>query len=368
MSKLTEYRPKQFRFKISGRYFYLSGLSKRDAERVHRNVELLASAKKSGSIIPDRVAEWLSEISDELHEKLHGFGLVDRREVHGQKNATVIEFAESYIKSKSHRAEGTLKNLRNALTAWKQCHPPGLKLREVTPQDAQQFYDALRADHKSSTASLYLRNMRAIFREAVNVWILDRNALEVVRAESAGDETQNTIIERDQFEKVLKVLPDAQWRLLFCLSRYGGLRCPSESDALKWEHVDFAAREIYIPDSKRKKIRTIPLFPELLEPLRDAFDPEAVFVLQEHRGSVGGWAMELLRRADMEPWSRFFHSMRASRESELAAEYPIHVVCEWIGNTPKVAKKHYLKVMQAEMEKAKGCGEGADLQELEKAV
>src|SRR5262249_37613010 len=37
-------------------------------------------------------------------------------------------------------------------------------------------------------------------------------------------------------------------------------------------------------------------------------------------------------------------NLRASRETELAAEYPIHVVCAWIGNTEMIAAKHYLQV------------------------
>jgi hypothetical protein len=44
--------------------------------------------------------------------------------------------------------------------------------------------------------------------------------------------------------------------------------------------------------------------------------------------------------------------MRASRETELAKEYPIHIVCQWLGNTPRIALKHYLQVTDADFEKA----------------
>ena len=37
--------------------------------------------------------------------------------------------------------------------------------------------------------------------------------------------------------------------------------------------------------------------------------------------------------------------------------YPLHVVCEWIGNTPKVAKRHYLKMRDEHFAKAIGEGE-----------
>lgn len=38
-------------------------------------------------------------------------------------------------------------------------------------------------------------------------------------------------------------------------------------------------------------------------------------------------------------WRRPFHNLRASRETELANEFPLHVVCEWIGNSVEVARK-----------------------------
>jgi hypothetical protein len=37
-------------------------------------------------------------------------------------------------------------------------------------------------------------------------------------------------------------------------------------------------------------------------------------------------------------------NLRASRETELADEFPIHVVCEWIGNSPDVARKQSFTV------------------------
>jgi hypothetical protein len=46
-------------------------------------------------------------------------------------------------------------------------------------------------------------------------------------------------VSREESQKVLDACPDAEWRLLFALSRYGGLRCPSEHLALRWGDVDW---------------------------------------------------------------------------------------------------------------------------------
>ena len=60
----------------------------------------------------------------------------------------------------------------------------------------------------------------------------------------------------------------------------------------------------------------------------------------------------IIRRAGAKPWPKLFQNMRASRETELAAQYPLHVVCAWIGNSPAVAKAHYLQVTEADFAKA----------------
>ncbi len=54
--------------------------------------------------------------------------------------------------------------------------------------------------------------------------------------------------------------------------------------------------------------------------------------------------------------NRSSENLRASRETELAAEYPLHVVCSWIGNSALVAQKHYFKVTDADFERAAAQG------------
>jgi hypothetical protein len=60
----------------------------------------------------------------------------------------------------------------------------------------------------------------------------------------------------------------------------------------------------------------------------------------------------IIRRAGEKPWPKLFHNLRASRITELTADYPIHVVCEWIGNTAAIAAKHYLTVREEDYERA----------------
>src|SRR5262249_5467906 len=61
---------------------------------------------------------------------------------------------------------------------------------------------------------------------------------------------------------------------------------------------------------------------------------------------------KIIRRAGLMPWPKLFHNLRASRETELAATYPLHVVCAWIGNSTLIAQKHYLTVTEDDFQRA----------------
>src|SRR5262249_8842512 len=65
--------------------------------------------------------------------------------------------------------------------------------------------------------------------------------------------------------------------------------------------------------------------------------------------------IRIIRRAGVVAWPKLFQNLRASRETELAAEYPLHVVCAWIGNSALIAQKHYLQVTESDFERA-SCG------------
>jgi len=83
--------------------------------------------------------------------------------------------------------------------------------------------------------------------------------------------------------------------------------------------------------------------------------PFSTAVIQRYRSKNANLRTQLLRilsKASVPSWPRLFHNLRASRETELANAFPIHVVCEWIGNSEEVARKHYLQVTEEHFQKA----------------
>jgi hypothetical protein len=163
-------------------------------------------------------------------------------------------------------------------------------------------------------------------------------------------------VTRQIADKVIDACPDNQWKLLFALCRYGGLRCPSEVLALKWSDIDWERNRIRVPSPKTEHIegkesRMIPMFPELrpllLDVLDEAEEGGSEYVITRYRDSNVNLRTQLKRiiaRAGITPWPKLFQNLRSTRETELAEEYPLHVVCSWIGNSLSVAKEHYLQI------------------------
>jgi hypothetical protein len=106
----------------------------------------------------------------------------------------------------------------------------------------------------------------------------------------------------------------------------------------------------------------VPIFPELRPYLDQAFDaaePGATHIVTvaDFEGTaLRRRFMRIIRKAGLTPWERVFHNLRASRETELAAIFPLHLVCEWMGNQTAIAAKHYLKATDADFERAAKSG------------
>jgi integrase len=137
------------------------------------------------------------------------------------------------------------------------------------------------------------------------------------------------------------------WQVILGLSRYGGLRTPSETWSLRWDDIDWELNRMSIPEPKvehheGRGIRSCPIFPELRPILDEAFEifgdkSEYVVAAPQYRAAANtamGWKnanlrsemTRLLRRAGVSGWPRLFHSMRASRQTELQRDFPLHVV------------------------------------------
>jgi integrase len=208
-----------------------------------------------------------------------------------------------------------------------------------------------------------IANAKQFFADALDREILSRNPFAALKGGQKGNRQRDYFITREPAAKVIDACPDAQWRLLFALSRFAGLRCPSEHLALKWSDVDGAQGRITVHSPKTehhegKASRVIPLFPELHSYLETAWDESpdgAVYVISircDAATNLRTRMEKIICRAGLTPWPKLFQNLRASRATELATEYPADVAAAWLGHSTLVANKHYWQVTDADFERA----------------
>jgi integrase len=117
---------------------------------------------------------------------------------------------------------------------------------------------------------------KQFLESAVKLKLIPSNPFAHLKSAARGNAERFYFVTRAEAEAVLSCCPDAQWRLLFALARFGGLRTPSEAVALKWGHVDWERERITVPSPKTEhhdghESRIMPLFPELRPFLEEAF-------------------------------------------------------------------------------------------------
>ena len=80
--------------------------------------------------------------------------------------------------------------------------------------------------------------------------------------------------------------------------------------------------------------------------------PFVIVRYREATQNLGTTFRKIVNRAGLKPWPKLFQNLRSTRQTELSEEFPSHAVCEWIGNSERVAKEHYLQLTDAHFEKA----------------
>jgi hypothetical protein len=93
-----------------------------------------------------------------------------------------------------------------------------------------------------------------------------------------------------------------------------------------------------------------------IDPVRfEQAEPGTEYVITRYRSASSNLRTQLtkiIKRAGLVPWPKLWQNLRATRETELAENWPMHVVCAWIGNSQAVAAKHYLQVTDEHFEQA----------------
>ncbi len=362
ISKLANGR-KKIQFVVPGggskrRSINLGKVSLRAAEAVKFKVEHLVSAVATKHALDLETSMWLIEIPDDLADRLAAVGLSQ-----GRERATLKAFIDGYLAKRTDVKPGTLTALKQGRDSLVQFFGEDKPLSAITPGDADEYRLWLAEKYAEATVGRRIKYAKQFFNTATRKGLLRLDPFMDVRGGSQENRDRLHEITREVTDAVIESCPDAQWRLIVALSRYGGLRCPSEHLALRWGDIDWGRNRIHVTSPKTEryangKSRTIPVFPELRPYLEEAFEQAksgSEYVITRYRDSNANLRTQfqrIIKRAGVEPWPRLFHNLRATRQTELSKKHPGHVVCDWIGNSEAIAARHYLKTTDDDFDKA----------------
>jgi integrase len=356
------------------RAIQLGGRQARFADQLARYVGNIVAAQIANHSIDAETARWVCGLPDTMHSKLARLGLVPEREKSSgtAKSGTGLEaFLHAYRDGLGAPKPNTVRNLNQTIKRLVRQFGAAKPVASFLPSDADAFVERMKGDELApATISRELKRAKQFFRAAVRQRIIAANPFEDLKAGPQTNESRQHFIDRETAAKVLAACPDAEWRLIFALCRFGGLRCPSEVLSLTWAAVDWAGGRITIASPKTERHpgggkRVLPLFPELRPHLEAAFEaaPDgATFVVTKYRQANVNLRTQLgriLERAGVSPWPKLFANLRSTRETELGENYPAHVVCKWLGNSLDVANRHYLQVTEEHYRRAAGGSDSA---------
>ena len=345
----------------------LGKCSERAAQSALDGFERVLEAHRIGSTIHPDGVRWLESIDDRLHARVAALGLVEPRET--ADTVTLGTLLSAFFESVDVKP-ASLVRMRQAETALLDHFSASRDLETIDEGDAEAWRVALKdRGYSPATISRTVLYARQVFRWGMRRGLATANPFAELKAGAQVNTARSVFVSRETIAKVIEAAPDAEWRLLIALSRFGGLRVPSEALALRWSDVDWEHNRLTVRSSKTehhegKGERMIPLFPEIREPLLEVFEqaPEGEpSVIRRYREgqNLNPHLRRIIQRAGVTPWPKTWHNLRASRQTELAATFPLHTVCAWIGNTKAIAAGHYLQVTDADWTRATVSAEAA---------
>jgi integrase len=365
----------------------LGKLDKKTAEAVSRHVEAILSARTAGQPLRQETAVWIVGLGVKLKGKLVNAGLIEPTATAAE--STLGKFLDSYMEKRTDVKPATVIAMQQSVESLKAFFGAGKPLSAIHAGDAEDFkrwlmtsarkqrnVNKVTAGLRPATAARRLRRCSTFFTDAIKRELITKNPFAEVKSPKAANSDRQEYVPAATIERVIDFAPSAEWKLLLAMSRYLGVRVPSEPFSMSWDCVDWERGRLRIPSPKTevhgKAYRMAPILPPVRERLEQVYDlaPEgAVYIFEELRrrestkqAEKGFWAglnlrtnlLRIIKRAGFEPWPRLWHNLRASAQTDLANHFPSHVVCGWLGNSEGIALEHYLQTTDEHFEAAAG--------------
>lgn len=344
------------------RTFSLGKMDAKSAAAIKMHVERMINARTSGQPVPPDTASWLGTLDARLHDRLAKAGLIaPRADAAPAKVSTLRLVVDAYVARRTDLKRNTLNILDQAGKKLLAFFGEDRNVAKINVAEAKDWRRHMGESLSGATVAAYVKKAKEIFADALERGIVPANVFAKLKAGSQANDARNVYVPVEDVLKVIAECPNAEWRLIFAMARFGGVRTPSEPQAIGWADVNWEASRFTVRAAKTARhpdggVRVVPIFPELRPYLREAFEqaePGAINIIGKLRGeNLRTTAEKIIARAGVKPWPRLFQNLRASRQTDLARVFPLHVVCAWIGNSEMVARKHYLKVNEMHFDQA----------------
>jgi len=367
------------------RCVHLGRLPQKAAEAFLRRVEELSANRIAGVANSTELASWLGNLPEPTHAKLVRVELVEPRAAANVR--TVGELLDTFeqravVKPSTRKAyKQTTDSLRAFLGA-------ETALQAVTAETADAWRKWIAtdttsvgrkrgtADNRLSPATCAKRTFvaRTVFRKAVRWGWIATSPFEGIQAGSQANPSRAFYVSPEDTTAILGRCPDVEWRSIVGLTRYAGLRCPSELASLVWSDIDWEAGRLTVRASKTEHhggghaVRHVPICPALRAILDEAWEQAAdrstAVVPRAANGNVNLRTTfeKIITRAGLVPWPRLFQNLRSSCETDWVEAYPAHEVAAWLGHSPAVAARHYLQRRDHHFRDVVANGLGGDAQ------
>ena len=353
-----EYRRRQT-ITVSG-----SKYTERTARQFQDAVTVLVDKKINRDPTQDRVTKaWVENASLEIREKLARVGLYDMPSKH-----TAAELWETFLAKNCDMYEDTRRTYLYARERFFSYFRPNELLDELTQERMKDWRRCLLDSGKYAPATVAgtISKAKAVFNWAKRQRWIKTSPLDGVGRGSYRNREKDRFITQEEYRLLLNACPCQEWRLILTLARIGGLH-PCEILTLRWSDINRNRHRFRVFNAKLKQHehlyeREVPLFAEVsaeLDKLRSLpgnADQEYVInrYVNREKSNLGTQFARIAKKAGIGRIARPFDNMRASRSTEIYAEYGAKKESLWIGHSVKVAFENYLMVTDDDFAVAAG--------------
>ena len=277
-------------------------------------------------------------------------GLVPKRE-----RATLAAFLDGYISSRHDVKPGTTTNLRQVRDSLVEHFGPDKPLRDITPGDADGYRLGWLGRNWRKTRSVGgVAGPNSFSRRGQRRWLVSSNPFADLKSAIQANPSRFYFVTREENRRSSTPAPtpnggfgrsEPLWRLAMPHRTPGAAMGRRGLGAAASRFG--AQRRSNTPEGSLGRCRSSRSCGRTWKRSGSKRGPGAEQVITRYRDTNANLRTQLLRiigRAGVQPWPKLFQNLRSTRETELAEEFPLHVVCQWIGNSQPVARSTICKL------------------------